>query len=44
MLPGIARRLRLLVDWNVALIFGRDVSDPGPLGDAPSLDGELAGG
>ena len=44
MLPGLGRRLRLLVDWNVALIFGRDVSDPGPLGTAAPLDGELAGG
>ena len=43
MLPGLGRRLRLLVDWNVALVFGRDVSDPGPLGDAPSLHGELGG-
>ena len=39
MLPGLARRLRLLVDWNVALIFGRDVSDPGPLGEGAPLDG-----
>lgn len=44
MLPGLGRRLRLLVDWNVALIFGRDVSDPGPLGTAAPLDGELTGG
>ena len=32
LMPGIGRRLRLLVDWNVALIFGRDASAPGRLG------------
>jgi NADH dehydrogenase len=31
MMPGIARKLRLLIDWNVALLFGRDVSAPGRL-------------
>jgi NADH dehydrogenase len=40
LMPGLGRRLRLLVDWNVALIFGRDVSDPGRLGDPPPLDPE----
>jgi hypothetical protein len=39
-MPGIGRRLRLLVDWNVALIFGRDVSDPGRLGAATPLSDE----
>ena len=34
LMPGIGRRLRLLVDWNVALVFGRDVSAPGPFGHA----------
>ena len=29
---GPRRRLRLLVDWNVALLFGRDSSSPGRLG------------
>jgi NADH:ubiquinone reductase (H+-translocating) len=32
LMPGIGRRLRLLVDWNVALVFGRDPSSPGRLG------------
>ena len=40
LMPGLGRRLRLLVDWNVALIFGRDVSDPGPLGAGAPLDGD----
>jgi hypothetical protein len=36
-MPGWGRRLRLLVDWNVALLFGRDVSSPGPLGSPTPL-------
>ena len=32
LMPGMGRRLRLLVDWNVALLFGRDVASPGRLG------------
>ncbi len=39
LMPGVGRRLRLLVDWNVALLFGRDVSAPGRLGSATPLDG-----
>ncbi|MEI2703550.1 MAG: NAD(P)/FAD-dependent oxidoreductase [Baekduia sp.] len=41
LMPGIKRRWRLLVDWNVQLLFGRDVSELGalgrtvPLGDDP---------
>ncbi len=31
LMPGIGRRLRLLADWNVALLFGRDTSSPGQL-------------
>ena len=38
LIPGIGRRLRLLVDWNVALLFGRDVSSPGRLGSPTPLD------
>jgi NADH dehydrogenase len=37
LMPGMGRRLRLLVDWNVALIFGRDASSPGVLGSPTSL-------
>jgi NADH dehydrogenase len=43
LMPGIGRRLRLLMDWNVALLFGRDAASPGRLGSrAPLEDGGLA--
>jgi NADH dehydrogenase len=38
LMPGFGRRLRLLVDWNVALLFGRDASAPGRLGSPTPLD------
>jgi NADH dehydrogenase len=38
LMPGFGRRLRLLADWNVALLFGRDASSPGRLGSATPLD------
>jgi NADH dehydrogenase len=38
LMPGAGRRLRLLVDWNVALVFGRDVSSPGRLGSPTPLE------
>jgi NADH:ubiquinone reductase (H+-translocating) len=37
LMPGLGRKLRLLVDWNVALLFGRDTSAPGRLGDPTPL-------
>ncbi len=37
LMPGLGRKLRLLVDWNVALVFGRDASSPGPLGSPTPL-------
>jgi NADH dehydrogenase len=40
MMPGTKRKLRLLVDWNVQLLFGRDGSELGGLGHAPGLGGE----
>ncbi len=40
LMPGIGRRLRLLADWNVALVFGRDPASPGRLGSATPLDTE----
>jgi NADH:ubiquinone reductase (H+-translocating) len=40
MMPGIGRRARLLIDWNVNLVFGRDASELGQLGHPPSLAGE----
>jgi NADH dehydrogenase len=36
-LPGAKRRLRLLIDWNIQLLFGRDASELGGLGRAPGL-------
>ncbi len=42
LMPGVGRRLRLLADWNVALLFGRDVSSPGQLGSpTPLEEGDL---
>ncbi len=38
LMPGIGRRLRLLADWNVALLFGRDPSSPGRLGARTPLE------
>jgi NADH dehydrogenase len=38
LMPGLGRRLRLLADWNVALLFGRDASSPGRLGSPTPLD------
>jgi NADH dehydrogenase len=38
LMPGLGRRLRLLVDWNVALAFGRDASSPGRLGSPTPLE------
>ncbi len=37
MMPGIGRRARLLVDWNIGLLFGRDTAELGRLGEALSL-------
>jgi NADH:ubiquinone reductase (H+-translocating) len=38
LMPGFGRRLRLLVDWNVALMFGRDPSAPERLGSRSPLE------
>ncbi len=38
LMPGLGRKLRLLVDWNVALLFGRDASAPGRLGSPTPLE------
>jgi len=40
-MPGVKRRLRLIVDWTVDLLFDRDASELGQLGHPPSLAGEL---
>jgi NADH dehydrogenase len=38
LMPGLGRKLRLLADWNVALVFGRDASAPGRLGSPTPLE------
>jgi NADH:quinone reductase (non-electrogenic) len=32
MMPTFKRKARLLVDWNIQLLFGRDASELGRLG------------
>jgi hypothetical protein len=39
MMPGVGRRARLLTDWNVGLLFGRDVAELGQLGRVTGLGG-----
>ena len=36
-MPGTRRRVRLVADWTVGLLFGRDSSELGQLGHPPSL-------
>jgi NADH dehydrogenase len=43
LMPGFGRKLRLLIDWNVALMFGRDTSAPGRLGDPTPLEDDDGG-
>src|SRR5215217_305709 len=38
MMPGIKRRVRLVTDWTVGLLFGRDASELGQLGHPPVLE------
>ena len=44
MMPGAKRRLRLLVDWNIQVLFGRDASELGRLGHPERLVDHTAGG
>jgi NADH dehydrogenase len=37
MMPGMARRVRLGIDWAVGLVFGRASAELGQLGHAPAL-------
>ena len=37
MMPGLGRKLRLLTDWNVGLLFGRDAAELGQLGHPQGL-------
>jgi NADH:ubiquinone reductase (H+-translocating) len=38
MMPGLARRLRLMADWTVGLFFGRASAELGQLGHPPPLE------
>jgi NADH dehydrogenase len=44
MMPGVKRKWRLLVDWNVELVFGRDASELAGLGHPPPLGDDTSGG
>ena len=37
LMPGVARRLRLMTDWTVGLFFGRAAVELGQLGHPPPL-------
>ena len=39
LMPGTARKIRLLVDWTVGLFFGRASAELGQLGHPPALRG-----
>ena len=41
LMPGVARRTRLMADWTVGLLFGRSSSELGQLGHPPDLKGYL---
>ncbi|MEX2197112.1 MAG: NAD(P)/FAD-dependent oxidoreductase [Thermoleophilaceae bacterium] len=38
MMPGFVRKLRLMADWTVGLLFGRAAAELGQLGHPPGLD------
>jgi NADH dehydrogenase len=42
-MPGLQRKARLLVDWTVALLFSRDASELGQIGNPPELERDVAG-
>ena len=44
MMPGFKRKSRLLIDWNVQLMFGRDLSELGRLGHPPTLSEPASAG
>ena len=44
LMPGFGRKLRLLMDWNVALLFGRDTSSTGRLGSPTPLQSSRSEG
>jgi NADH dehydrogenase len=44
LMPGPARRARLVIDWTTGLVFGRDAAELGQLGHPPELEAQSAGG
>ena len=38
LMPGNRRRTRLMADWTIGLVFGRDFAELGQLGHPPGLD------
>ncbi len=42
MMPGAGRRARLLVDWNIGLLFGRDTAELGRIGEPRAVTAPLA--
>jgi NADH dehydrogenase len=38
MMPGLVRKLRLMADWTVGLLFGRAAAELGQLGHPPGLE------
>jgi NADH:ubiquinone reductase (H+-translocating) len=44
LMPGSARRARLVTDWTTGLLFGRDSAELGQLGHPPGLGAKSAGG
>ena len=38
LMPGTGRRVRLVTDWTVGLLFGRDSAELGQLGHPPELE------
>ena len=42
LMPGTGRKLRLIADWTVGLLFGRDSAELGQLGHPPPLAVEAA--
>jgi NADH dehydrogenase len=44
LMPGVNRRLRLMIDWTVALFFRRSAPELGQLGHPPTLADEASPG
>ena len=44
LMPGTARRARLVTDWTTGLLFGRDSAELGQLGHPPGLGAQSGGG